>query len=49
MTDETPGSLVGLTKENLQRHQEKAMTWVSPVFKEIFLCCEINSYVSAQL
>jgi hypothetical protein len=27
----------------------KVMTWTSPVFEEVVLCCEINSYVSAQL
>jgi hypothetical protein len=25
------------------------MTWTSPVFEEVVLCCEINSYVSAKL
>jgi len=25
------------------------MAWTSPVFEEVVLCCEINSYVSAQL
>jgi hypothetical protein len=27
----------------------KAMAWTSPVFEEVVLCCEINSYVSAKL
>jgi len=27
----------------------KIMAWTSPVFEEVVLCCEINSYVSAQL
>jgi hypothetical protein len=27
----------------------KVMVWTSPVFEEVVLCCEINSYVSAQL
>lgn len=26
-----------------------AMVWTSPVFEEVVLCCEINSYVSAKL
>jgi len=25
------------------------MVWTSPVFEEVVLCCEINSYVSAKL
>jgi len=25
------------------------MAWTSPVFEEVVLCCEINSYVSAKL
>jgi coenzyme PQQ precursor peptide PqqA len=25
------------------------MTWTQPVFEEIALCCEINSYASAKL
>ena len=25
------------------------MVWTTPVFEEVVLCCEINSYVSAQL
>jgi len=25
------------------------MEWTTPAFEEIQLCCEINSYVSAQL
>jgi hypothetical protein len=25
------------------------MAWTSPVFEEVVLCCEINSYVSARL
>jgi hypothetical protein len=27
----------------------KVMAWTSPVFEEVVLCCEINSYVSAKL
>jgi len=27
----------------------KVMAWTSPVFEEVVLCCEINSYVSAEL
>jgi hypothetical protein len=30
-------------------HKVKVMAWTSPVFEEVVLCCEINSYVSAQL
>jgi coenzyme PQQ precursor peptide PqqA len=26
-----------------------SMEWTTPAFEEIQLCCEINSYVSAQL
>jgi coenzyme PQQ precursor peptide PqqA len=25
------------------------MVWTAPVFEEVSLCCEINSYVSAKL
>jgi len=25
------------------------MAWTVPVFEEVVLCCEINSYVSAKL
>jgi len=25
------------------------MTWTSPVFEEVVLCCEINSYANARL
>jgi len=25
------------------------MAWTTPVFEEVSLCCEINSYVSAKL
>ena len=25
------------------------MAWTTPVFEEVVLCCEINSYVSAKL
>jgi len=25
------------------------MSWTAPVFEEVSLCCEINSYVSAKL
>jgi hypothetical protein len=31
------------------RPKVKVMVWTSPVFEEVVLCCEINSYVSAQL
>jgi len=27
----------------------ESMTWTTPVFEEVVLCCEINSYVSAKL
>jgi len=27
----------------------KVMAWTVPVFEEVVLCCEINSYVSAKL
>ncbi|PYX24868.1 MAG: pyrroloquinoline quinone precursor peptide PqqA [Acidobacteria bacterium] len=25
------------------------MVWTTPVFEEVLLCCEINSYASAKL
>jgi hypothetical protein len=31
------------------RRVKNSMTWTSPVFEEVVLCCEINSYVSAKL
>jgi hypothetical protein len=34
---------------NVSQKKVKAMEWTSPVFEEVVLCCEINSYVSAQL
>ncbi|MBZ5665539.1 MAG: pyrroloquinoline quinone precursor peptide PqqA [Acidobacteriia bacterium] len=30
-------------------YRVKVMTWTTPVFEEVVLCCEINSYVSAKL
>ncbi|PYV76919.1 MAG: hypothetical protein DMG96_12565 [Acidobacteria bacterium] len=27
----------------------EVMTWTSPVFEEVVLCCEINSYANARL
>jgi hypothetical protein len=38
-----------LGEEKFSDLRVKAMAWTSPVFEEVVLCCEINSYVSAQL
>ncbi len=35
--------------KNLSTLKVKVMAWTSPVFEEVVLCCEINSYVSAKL
>jgi coenzyme PQQ precursor peptide PqqA len=35
-------------RENLKL-KVNDMTWTTPVFEEVSLCCEINSYASAQL
>lgn len=42
-------SRAGVAARKIQSEGEKLMTWTSPVFEEIVLCCEINSYVSAKL
>ncbi len=39
----------GLGKEEISNLRVNVMTWTSPVFEEVVLCCEINSYVSAKL
>jgi coenzyme PQQ precursor peptide PqqA len=38
-----------LGKEEISNPRVKVMTWTTPVFEEVVLCCEINSYVSAKL
>jgi hypothetical protein len=35
--------------EEISNLRVNVMTWTSPVFEEVVLCCEINSYVSATL
>jgi hypothetical protein len=35
--------------ENLGPYKVEVMAWITPVFEEVVLCCEINSYVSAKL
>jgi hypothetical protein len=44
----TPRPKRGLASEILDP-KVKVMAWTSPVFEEVVLCCEINSYVSAKL
>jgi hypothetical protein len=39
----------GSAREKISNLKVKVMAWTSPVFEEVVLCCEINSYVSAQL
>ena len=39
----------GLGEGKISNLRVKVMAWTSPVFEEVVLCCEINSYVSAQL
>jgi len=43
-----PAASVGAARKNLTR-DESQMTWTTPVFEEVVLCCEINSYISAKL
>jgi coenzyme PQQ precursor peptide PqqA len=38
-----------LQKPNSFLHLEEIMKWEAPDFEEINLCCEINSYASAEL
>jgi coenzyme PQQ precursor peptide PqqA len=33
----------------ISRIRVNHMVWTAPVFEEVSLCCEINSYVSAKL
>jgi len=40
---------MGLGEGKISNLRVKVMAWTSPVFEEVVLCCEINSYVSAQL
>lgn len=44
----TASSLGGSAGKN-STLKVKVMAWTTPVFEEVVLCCEINSYVSAQL
>jgi coenzyme PQQ precursor peptide PqqA len=37
------------TKPNSFLRLEEIMKWEAPDFEEISLCCEINSYASAEL
>ena len=39
----------GPAREKISNLKVEAMVWTSPVFEEVVLCCEINSYVSAKL
>jgi len=40
---------VGSAGEKIWNRKVNLMAWTSPVFEEVVLCCEINSYVSAKL
>lgn len=42
-------ALVGPARKEISNSKVKIMAWTSPVFEEVVLCCEINSYVSAKL
>jgi hypothetical protein len=39
----------GLGEGKISNLRVNVMAWTSPVFEEVVLCCEINSYVSAKL
>jgi|HubBroStandDraft_5_1064220.scaffolds.fasta_scaffold01095_3 coenzyme PQQ precursor peptide PqqA len=39
----------GLGEQKSQILKVEVMAWITPVFEEVVLCCEINSYVSAKL
>jgi len=39
----------GVAAGRISLQKGESMTWTSPVFEEVVLCCEINSYVSAKL
>ena len=36
-------------QEKILDPKVNVMAWTTPVFEEVVLCCEINSYVSAKL
>ena len=40
---------MGRDGEEISSLRVNVMTWTTPVFEEVVLCCEINSYVSAKL
>lgn len=40
---------MGCGGKEISNLRVKVMTWTTPVFEEVVLCCEINSYVSAKL
>jgi len=42
------GRIWGAVEKSLTERRI-VMAWVTPVFEEVVLCCEINSYVSAKL
>jgi coenzyme PQQ precursor peptide PqqA len=37
------------TPQGISQNEVVTMVWTAPVFEEVSLCCEINSYVSAKL
>ncbi len=39
----------GRAEQKSQILKVEVMAWITPVFEEVVLCCEINSYVSAKL
>jgi len=49
MIFEPPSTLAGVACEENLTQRVSVMTWTTPVFEEVVLCCEINSYVSAKL
>jgi hypothetical protein len=44
-----PRGAWGLGEGKISNLRVNVMAWTSPVFEEVVLCCEINSYVSAKL
>ncbi len=49
LLESPPAPRLGLGEERISNLGVNAMAWTSPVFEEVVLCCEINSYVSAKL
>jgi coenzyme PQQ precursor peptide PqqA len=49
MIFELPPRRVGVAAGDNSDPKVNFMSWTTPKFEEVVLCCEINSYVSAKL